>query len=80
LGVNWAFWGVAMMEDMNMSGFPDNDIVTAWDADMVDVRPVFRGLADGGIAGKEIAMMLGVAPSTVSKWRRGSARPNEDAI
>lgn len=24
--------------------------------------------------------MLGVAPSTVSKWRRGTARPNEDAI
>lgn len=80
LGVHWAFWGVAIMEETDLSGFPDHDIVTAWAADMVDVRPVFRGLADGGIAGKEIAMMLGVAPSTVSKWRRGAARPNEDAI
>ncbi len=69
-----------MMEDANLSGFPENDIVTAWNSDLIDVRPVFRGLADGGIAGKDIAMMLGVAPSTVSKWRRGAARPNEDAI
>jgi len=63
-----------------VSGTPENDVAGVWAPDMVDVRPVFRGLADGGIAGKDIARMLGVAPSTVSKWRRGTARPNEEAI
>lgn len=70
----------AMREDVIGSGEPETDIAVAWAPDMIDVRPVFRGLADGGIAGKDIARMLGVAPSTVSKWRRGAARPNEDAI
>lgn len=79
-GYNWAFWGVTMIENMAVSGFPDGDVVNAWASDMIDVRPVFRGLTDGGVAGKDIARMLGVAPSTVSKWRRGTARPNEDAI
>jgi len=69
-----------MMEDVIVSGTPEDDVAAGWAPDMVDVRPVFRGLADGGIAGKDIARMLGVAPSTVSKWRRGTARPNEDAI
>jgi len=69
-----------MMEDVIVSGTPEDDVVGVWAPDMIDVRPVFRGLADGGIAGKDIARMLGVAPSTVSKWRRGTARPNEDAI
>lgn len=62
------------------SAAPENDIPGAWVPDMIDVRPVFRGLADGDIAGKDIARMLGVAPSTVSKWRRGAARPSEDTI
>jgi len=69
-----------MMEDMNESGASEDDLPRAWAPDLIDVRPVFRGLADGGIAGKDIARMLGVAPSTVSKWRRGAAKPNEDAI
>ncbi len=69
-----------MTEEAVISGVPENDFTGAWAPGMIDVRPVFRGLADGGIAGKDIARMLGVAPSTVSKWRRGAARPNEDAI
>lgn len=46
----------------------------------IDIGPVFRGLTDGGISGKALAHMLGVAPSTISKWRRGSARPTGAAI
>ncbi|MBO6520380.1 MAG: hypothetical protein JJ900_05735 [Rhodospirillales bacterium] len=69
-----------MMDEAMVSGAPEMEPTGAWAPDAIDVRPVFRGLSDGGIAGKDIAMMLGVAPSTVSKWRRGAARPNEDAI
>lgn len=69
-----------MREDEVLPEMLGTDVSGAWAPDMIDVRPVFRGLADGGIAGKDIARMLGVAPSTVSKWRRGTARPNEDAI
>lgn len=69
-----------MMDEASVSGTPDLEVAGAWAPGLIDVRPVFRGLSDGGIAGKDIAMMLGVAPSTVSKWRRGAARPNEDAI
>lgn len=46
----------------------------------LDIGPVFRGLTDGGISGKALANMLGVAPSTISKWRRGGARPTGAAI
>lgn len=46
----------------------------------IDIGPVFRGLTDGGISGKALAHMLDVAPSTISKWRRGSARPTGAAI
>lgn len=46
----------------------------------IDIGPVFRGLTDGGISGKALAHMLDVAPSTISKWRRGSARPSGPAI
>lgn len=46
----------------------------------IDIGHVFRGLADGGISGKALAQMLDVAPSTISKWRRGSARPTGAAI
>lgn len=56
------------------------DSEAAWGSDLLDVRPVFRGLADGGIAGKQIAGILGVAPSTVSKWRRGGARPSDAQV
>jgi transcriptional regulator with XRE-family HTH domain len=69
-----------MMDEAIRSGGPEEDMTGTWAPDMIDVRPVFRGLADGGVAGKDIAKMLGVAPSTVSKWRRGAAKPNEDAI
>lgn len=33
--------------------------------------PVFRGLADAKIQGKEIAAIVDVAPPTYSKWRTG---------
>lgn len=46
----------------------------------IDIGPVFRGLTDGGISGKALAHMLDVAPSTISKWRRGSAKPSGPAI
>lgn len=46
----------------------------------IDIGPVFRGLTDGGISGKALAHMLDVSPSTISKWRRGSARPSGAAI
>lgn len=46
----------------------------------LDVRSVFRGLTVGGLQGKEIATMAGVAPSTVSKWRRGSVGPSEEVV
>ena len=46
----------------------------------LDVRSVFRGLTVGGLQGKDIAKMAGVAPSTVSKWRRGSAGPSEEVV
>lgn len=69
-----------MMDEAVITGVRENDATGVGVPGMIDVRPVFRGLADGGIAGKDIARMLGVAPSTVSKWRRGAARPNEDAV
>jgi len=51
-----------------------------WDSDCMDVRPVFRGLAEAGIAGKDIAEILCVAPSTVSKWRRGTLCPPDASL
>ena len=62
------------------TGIDENAAMASWDANLVDVRPVFRGLSDAGLAGKDIAKMLKVAPSTVSKWRRGSAKPDDAAI
>jgi len=59
---------------------PLNGSSEIWRSDFIDVRPVFRGLVDGGVSGKQIAVMLSVAPSTVSKWRRGSVRPDDTAI
>ncbi len=46
----------------------------------LDVGPVFRGLADAGMSGRQVAQMLGVAPSTVSKWRRGNVPAPGDAV
>ncbi len=37
--------------------------------------PVFEGLKGSMISGKEIASIVGVTPPTVSKWRKGRARP-----
>ncbi len=65
---------------MNPTGIDENAAVATWNANLIDVRPVFRGLSDAGLAGKDIARMLKVAPSTVSKWRRGSAKPDDAAI
>lgn len=36
--------------------------------------PVFWGLAESRLMGKDIAEFTGVTPPTVSKWRRGRAR------
>ena len=38
-----------------------------------DSEPVFFGLAQTGITGREIARALKISPATVSKWRRGKA-------
>jgi len=69
-----------MSDDRATSAIDFDGVSSDWDADIVDIRPVFRGLTDGGVAGKELARMLGVAPSTISKWRRGTAKPNEETI
>lgn len=65
---------------VNPTGIDEDAAVATWDANLIDVRPVFRGLSDAGLAGKDIAQMLKVAPSTVSKWRRGSAKPDDATI
>ncbi len=39
--------------------------------------PVFRGLDDVTITGKEIAAIAGVTPPTFSRWRAGRARVPE---
>lgn len=36
--------------------------------------PVFDGLEESQVTGKEIAAIVGVTPPTVSKWRTGRAR------
>ncbi len=45
-----------------------------------EIGPVFRGLTDGGVTGKQLAKTLGVAPSTISKWRRGAAPAPGDVV
>jgi len=42
--------------------------------------PVFRGLDDVTIAGKEIAAIAGVSPPTFSRWRAGRARVPETKL
>ena len=45
---------------------------------VTDPPPVFRGLAACGLSGLDIAACVGVAASTVSKWRTGrSVAPPE---
>ena len=51
-----------------------------WSSSAIDVRQVFQGLEIGGVSGKEIAHMTGVAPSTVSKWRKQSAKPAANVV
>ena len=41
---------------------------------MAEVQPVFRGFQEAMVSAPEIASVLGVAPSMVSKWRRGRAK------
>lgn len=36
--------------------------------------PVFSGLEESHLSGKEIAEIVGVTPPTISKWRLGRAR------
>jgi len=69
-----------MSDDRAGSAINIDGVSNNWDVDLVDLRPVFRGLTDGGVAGKELAKLLGVAPSTISKWRRGAAKPHENTI
>ena len=38
-----------------------------------ELEPVFHGLKQTGITGREIARALKISPATVSKWRRGRA-------
>lgn len=42
-----------------------------WVVKGADAEPVFTGLSEAGITGREIARALKVSPATVSKWRRG---------
>jgi len=42
-----------------------------WGLKGADAEPVFDGLAETGITGREVAGALKVSPATVSKWRRG---------
>lgn len=51
-----------------------------WSTSAIDVRQVFQGLETGGVSGKEIAHMTAVAPSTVSKWRNGAAKPAANVV
>lgn len=44
------------------------------------VLPVFRGLEGANVSGKEIAGIIGVSPPTVSKWRKGKARPSSATL
>lgn len=41
-----------------------------------EALPVFEGLKGSMVSGKEIAGIVGVTPPTVSKWRKGRARPS----
>ncbi len=45
-----------------------------------DVFPVFRGMGELNVSGREIADVLGVAPGTVSKWRKGKSRMPGDLL
>ena len=36
-------------------------------------EPVFSGLRETGVTGRQIACALKISPATVSKWRRGRA-------
>ena len=38
-----------------------------------DSQPVFSGLKETGITGREVARALNVSPAMVSKWRKGKA-------
>jgi transcriptional regulator with XRE-family HTH domain len=43
-------------------------------ANSIDCHPVFDGLDKVGLSGKDIADVVGVSASTVSKWRNGKTR------
>ena len=38
-----------------------------------DSEPVFSGLRETGMTGRDVAQVLNVSPAMVSKWRRGKA-------
>lgn len=46
----------------------------------VEAHPVFWGLQESMVSAREIASMLGVAPSTVSKWRRGRVKVSDTKL
>jgi transcriptional regulator with XRE-family HTH domain len=58
--------------------FVSGGTMTAYDrtnaSTMVEAHPVFRGLQEATVSTRDIASMLGVAPSMVSKWRKGQAK------
>ena len=43
------------------------------DSYQFDLEPVFSGLKETGITGREVARALNVSPAMVSKWRKGKA-------
>ena len=43
------------------------------DSYQFDSEPVFSGLKETGITGREVARALNVSPAMVSKWRKGKA-------
>ncbi len=45
-----------------------------------DILPVFRGLDDLSVSGKEIASIVGVTAPTFSKWRSGQVKVPESKL
>ena len=44
---------------------------------MAEAHPVFCGLQEAMVSAREIAPMLGVAPSSARKWRRGRVKMSD---
>jgi len=50
------------------------------DQQVAESPPLFRGLTACGMAGQDIALCVGVAASTVSKWRTGRLTVPDDTL